>query len=245
MPFNELQRRDSWPPTTVRVHSDSDDTEQTSDAIDDNPFSFFLTSPDDVEGEIDDFFSDEDFDLDAGIETPDSSRSPVREISPSSLQRERLSPAIKEDDEDEEEDYDFGLAMPLSLKDFSDKHLSIRKKHQEQRVKDGLGLSGLGLGITLGQAQLAARGRAKIRLVPSRGARGRGQTRSLSIRRKQSWMEPSPEIFTIDEEKECEEMEEKGLSVSALGTGMAGMQFEEKSKPMDIPKVKKKVHWAF
>jgi len=230
MPFNELQRRDSWPPTIVRIHNEDADT---SDAIDDNPFAFFLTSPE----ELDEFFDDDDA-LSAGIETPDSAKSPVREISPSALQRAPLD----DDDDDDDEDYDFGLAMPLSLKDFTFKHNSGRKSRAEQRQKDGL----TGLGITL-QQNAALRGRARVQLVPSRG-RGRGQTRSLSNRRKNSWREPSPEIFTITEERESDDdaKHEGGKESEILVSSSAPASTQIGTLPIDIPKKpKKRVHWAF
>jgi hypothetical protein len=239
--FNELQRRDSWPPTIVRLHNDHGDDD--TDAIDENPFSFFLTSPDD----IDDFFDEED--LDAGIETPESAKSPVREISPSALQRAPLH-----DDEDEEENYDFGLAMPLSLKDFTTKHTSVRKQRAEQRKKDGLEVTGLGILLLEHMSKPSTRGRAKIRPIPTRGARGRGQTRSLSARRPQSWREPSPEIFSIKEERESdddlkfeEEQKENSMPVSASAptTGRIGPGGLRPSSPVSIPKPKKRVHWAF
>jgi hypothetical protein len=244
MPFNELQRRDSWPPTVVRLCDDDVAGDADPDTIDENPFAYFLTSPD----ELDDFF-DDDEDLSAGIETPDSAHSPVREVSPSALQRASLDL----NDDDDEEEYDFGLAMPVSLKEFTTKHNSMRKARAEQRKADGLGM--LGLGISLSQST-AARGRAKLRLVPTRGYRGRGQTRSRSLsarRPPQSWREPSPEIFSIKEERESDEdgksaerMEsDKAISSSAPTTSRIGVGGLAASSPVPISKPKKKVHWAF
>jgi len=228
MPFNELQRRDSWPPTVVRLR---DEESEDTDAIDENPFSFFLTSPED----IDDFL---DEDLSAGIETPDSSKSPVREISPSALQR-----ALLDDDSDEQDGDDFGLAMPLSLKDFSLKHTSGRKSRAGLRSDDDL----KGLGITLPEFS-ATRGRAKIRLTPPpRSGRGRGQTRSLSARRPQSWRLPSPDIYSIKEEKESDDeakaeeevVKEAPISASApVTTKIDEFVIQMPKKP------KKRVHWA-
>ncbi len=231
MPFNELQRRDSWPPTIVRIHNEDADA---SDAIDDNPFSFFLTSPE----ELDDLFDDDDA-LSAGIETPDSGHSPVREVSPSALQR---APLDDDDEDDDDEDYDFGLAMPLSLKDFTVKHNRGRTSRAEQRQKDGLP----GLGITF-QPHAAIRGRARVQLVPSRG-RGRGQTRSLSNRRKNSWREPSPEIFTITEEKESDDdaKHDGGKQNEIVVSSSAPASTQIGTLPINIPKKpKKRVHWAF
>jgi hypothetical protein len=223
MPFNELQRRDSWPPTIVRVR---DDEPEESDAIDENPFSFFLTSPED----IDDFLEDE---LSAGIETPDSSKPTVREVSPSSLQR-----ALLMDSEDEH----FGLAIPLSLKEFTQKHTSGRNSrigHREDEQEHGLGIA---------IPKPSVRGRPKVRLAYTpRGGKGRGQTRSLSARRNQSWREPSPDIWSIEEERESDdekqgryEVADVQISASAPASTRIGV-LATQSKTQ---KPKKRVHWA-
>jgi hypothetical protein len=221
MPFNELQRRDSWPPTIIRIR---DEEPEDLENIDEDPISFFLTSP----ADIDDFLDEED--LSAGIETPESSNSPVREVSPSTLQRRPL-----EDDQDE--DLDFGLAMPMTLKDFTAKYTSGRNSRAGQRPEDDL----KGLGIAIPEFS-ATRGRPKVRLTPSRG-RGKGQTRSLSARRPQSWREPSPEIFTIKEERDTDdnqnpEKAETPISASAPASTNIGAMMTPSSKP------KKRVHWA-
>ncbi|KAH7412848.1 hypothetical protein BKA64DRAFT_637534 [Cadophora sp. MPI-SDFR-AT-0126] len=238
MPIHELQRRDSWPPTVVRIHDD--DTEE--DPIDEDPFSFFLTSPED----LDDFL---DEDLSAGIETPDSS-SPVREVSPSALQRSPLP------DEDSDEDDSFGLAMPLSLKDFTRKHASSngRKSRAGQRTDD---LKGLGIALPPNAEFSASRGRAKVRLTPPpRNGRGRGQTRSLSARRPQSWRLPSPDIYSIKEERESDEDLKKGgegqgqgkidLESPISASAPASTNIDQVMMGVSLPKKpKKRVHWAF
>lgn len=224
MPFNELQRRDSWPPTILRIRDD--EPEEETSAIDENPFSFFLTSPEDLD--------DDDLeDLSAGIETSSSKSSQVREISPSAIQR---SPLPLEDDEDEEVEY--GFAMPLSLKEFTLRHTDGRKSRQEQRTEDKLA----GLGIAIPEFT-ARRGRATVRLTPSRSGRGRGQTRSLSARRPHSWQVPSPDIGTIKEERESDDGEneqnapKQEMSVSAPPSPEATKK--------EVAKPKKRVHWAF
>jgi hypothetical protein len=240
MPFNELQRRDSWPPTIVRIPppSSSDLTFDPS-VLDADPISFFLTAPED----IDDFLSDEE--LSAGIET--GSKAPViREISPSSLQR---VPRLDEEDEDEEE-----FEAPMTLKDFTAKHNSGRTSrsghYSESEKKNG----GLGLGITLPE-HAAMRGRARVKLIPEGRGRGRGRARTLSARRPQSWREPSPEIWRIEEEREDELNgnekakvvggEAMGRSVSTPGSVGGGIL---KGSPAwsasPSPGPKKRVHWA-
>lgn len=225
MPFNELQRRDSWPPTQIRIH---DEESEDLDAIDENPFSFFLTSPEDI---------DDDEDLSAGIESSTSKSEQVREVSPSDIQR-ASSPL---DDDDDEEDYDFGLAMPLSLRDFTRKHTSDgRKSRAGKRAEDGL----KGLGIAIPGAN--ARGRATVRLAPSRSGRGRGQTRSLSVRRH-SWVMPSPELGTIKEERESDEEEQQNdkLVISEISVSAPATSYMDTVFPSPSPKPKKRVHWAF
>ncbi|KAF8850284.1 hypothetical protein BDZ45DRAFT_196844 [Acephala macrosclerotiorum] len=245
MPIHELTRRDSWPPTQVHLQSSpshpSHPSHDIEDIIDANPFAFFLTSPEELD--IDDYLSDED--LSAGIETPES-KSPVREVSPSALQRNPLP-----EDVDDEEDYEFGfgLAIPLSLKDFTNNTNSGRKSRTGNRSKEE---ELHGLGINLGD--FPSRGRAKVRLVPARSGRGRGlrQSRSLSARRPQSWTAPSPEIFSIREERESDEekngnpglsmkVDEDIYSASApASTQIGGIMASPKTKP----KEKKRVHWA-
>jgi len=238
MPFNELQRRDSWPPTIVRLRNEVEEDEEASE-IDDDPFSFFLTSPDDI--------IDDDEDLSAGIESSTSPKTlQVCEVSPSTIQKH--SPPLPIDDEDEgeydeDEDIDFGLAMPLSLKDFSRKHTNVndgRQSRSSQRAEDGL----KGLGISVPEFTPTLRGRAVVRLTPGRG---RGQTRSLSARRPRSWRAPSPDLGSIMEERESDEdiRNEEGLvpriefSVSAPATSYMEQATALPAKP------KKRVHWAF
>jgi hypothetical protein len=223
MPFNELQRRDSWPPIIVRINVD--DADDIS-AIDEDPFSYFLTSPDDLE---------DDEDLAAGIESSTKS-TPVREISPSTIQRSPLP--LMDDDEDE----DFGFAMPLSLKDFALRHTSNgRESRATNRTDDGL----KGLGITIPHLR-SSRGRPAVRLTPLRNGRGRGQTRSLSARRPHSWRVPSPDLGSIKEERESDE-EGKSEGEKKVGEGFSTSaptpSKTEKAAPSPTPK--KRVHWAF
>lgn len=221
MPFNELLRRDSWPPTIVRIN---DEDAAEANPIDEDPFSYFLTSPDEL---------DEEEDLSAGIESA-TKPTQVREVSPSSLQHSPL-PFEDTDDDDDDDDDEFGLAIPLTLRHFTPRHSSGAREPRPT-----------GLGISLPQLR-SSRGRPTVRLSPSRGARGRGQTRSLSARRPHSWRVPSPELGSITEEKECEEEAAKetegqtkvGLSVS--GPIPAEL---EKSKQSPKSKPKKRVHWA-
>lgn len=149
MPFNQLKRQDSFPPTILHLSPSNTNkplpsvpAENDSDV---NPISFFLTTPTPEEDDYDydddsiDYFSDAfDEDYGAGIEgsEEDLRSREVREVSPSSLQREKEA-AVTDDIEDEvevdntpllfrdlideeaEDEVIFGFAMPLSLKDFA------------------------------------------------------------------------------------------------------------------------------
>ncbi|KAF7863020.1 hypothetical protein EAF04_007103 [Stromatinia cepivora] len=221
MPFSELHRRDSWPPTIIHLRENNLDLE----SIDENPFSYFLTSPDEI--------TDDDIDdLSAGIESDDEGKSEVREISPSALQRAPL------DDEDEDEDVLFGFPIPLSLKDFTKVYGSGRESRAAHRMDENL----KGLGISIPEF-IASRGRAKVRLAPPRG-RSRGQTRSVPLRRPHSWREPSPDLGSIKEERESENAEEAKVDNGAKGIASAPATAVVPSKAVASPKPKKKVHWA-
>jgi len=222
MPFSESSRRDSWPPTILRIRED--DTVDT-DSIDENPFSFFLTTPED---DIDD-----DEDLSAGIESKSSKIHQVREISPSDIQRSPLPL-----DDEEEDDADFGLAMPLSLKDFTRKHINDgRTSRAGKREEDGL--TGLGIAIPVS----TIRGRATVQLAPARNGKVRGRTRSLSARRPRSWRAPSPDLGSIKEERESdEEGKIEYLTVDEFSASAPATTYI--TQAVILPKPKKKVHWA-
>jgi len=227
MPFNELQRRDSWPPTVLRIREEEP---EDTDPIDEDPFSFFLTSPEDID------FEDED--LSAGIESSKSKFPQVQEVSPSTIQKH--SPPMQHDD-DEDEDEDFGLAMPLSLRDFTRRQTGDgRKSRSTQRPADAL--TGLGIAIPI----TAVRGRATVRLTPSRSGRGRGQTRSLSARRPRSWRAPSPELGSITEERESDEEGKLGVEDATNEFSVSAPVTSNMEQAAAMPvKPKKRVHWAF
>ncbi|TVY94482.1 hypothetical protein LAWI1_G001209 [Lachnellula willkommii] len=221
MPFNEQQkrnlRRDSWPPTIVRIPEDLE-------SIDENPISFFLTSPEDM----DDFLSDDE--LSAGI---DPKLPEIREVSTSSLQR---VPRLEEDDEEE-------FDVPMTLQDFTERHNSGRKSRTGQHKDGAERLAGLGIMLP---EHAAMRGRPRVKLVPEGRGHARGRARTLSARRPQSWREPSPEIFSIKEEREDEGEiggTAMGRSVSTPGMISGGiLKMSPSLSPSPGPK--KRVHWA-
>ena len=80
MPSHHLIRRDSWPPTILRLNNESTTDISDTDAT---PFAYFLApAPPDSDDEDDAYL-----DLSAGIESDDAKTPQVREVSPSSLQR--------------------------------------------------------------------------------------------------------------------------------------------------------------
>ncbi|KAI9742542.1 MAG: hypothetical protein M1818_003682 [Claussenomyces sp. TS43310] len=258
MPFKELNRRESWPPAIVHLQPQDD---ITMDAMDDNPFSFFLTSPDDVEDEI---FDDDD-DLSAGIETP-AERPSVREVSPSSLQRV-ASPRHDEDgneDDDIDESYIRGitraLSMPLSLEDFTSLHSSYQDKvlsrshpHSGHRSRPVQQPSRPLIHEPQSQripSTPTLRGRVGLNpAVQSRGrGRGRGQTRSVPARRPRSWREPSPDVWSIPEEREdATDAEMADISLLNLNeqVNMAKRSVHRGAADVSAPKkIVKKVRFA-
>jgi hypothetical protein len=224
MPFNELQRRDSWPPTILHIRENHNPRTDTFDptAIDENPFSYFLTSPEDL-----DEFDDED--LSAGIESS-SSKPIIREVSPSSLQRVPLT--IEEVDEE-----DSGFEVPMTLKEFTVKHISGR----QSRTGRHAGPTGLGISIP---ENASMRGRARVKLAPNRAGHGRGRARTLSARRPQSWRMPSPDIFSIEEENEDESQIERTNTPEIVVTTPTETHIYHLAPAALEPKKKKRVHWA-
>ena len=221
MPFSEPSRRDSWPPTILRIRGDE---AGDSDAIDENPFAFFLTTPED---DID------DEDLSAGIESRSSKSPQVREISPSDIQRSPLPL-----DEDEEDYSDFGLAIPLSLKDFTSKHTNDGRTSRAGKRQEN-DLTGLGITIPIS----TTRGRTTTQLTPTRTGRGRGRARSLSARRPRSWRAPSPDLGSIKEERESDEEGKTGyLAVEEFSASAPATTYITQATIVQKPK--KKVHWA-
>ncbi|KAF5017796.1 hypothetical protein F66182_10247 [Fusarium sp. NRRL 66182] len=215
-------RRDSWPPTQMRLQptiSTKTNPLPPLDDIDDDPLTYFLTPAPLLE---DDDLEDVMFDFDAGIEDSSSSRPIIRSVSPSTLDGLRkpglrpMSPDTSSEisesnDEDDDEDYisfspsKHGL---LSLRDlFVNSRPPVRPKSPafDQSSNNAL----------LSPAALSSsphlRGRSR-----GRGRRG-ASSRSYSATRRpgQLWREPSPDVWSIEEETEEEMMSEMGSSVGA------------------------------
>lgn len=232
MPFTEPNRRDSWPPTILRLHDDYEGT-ISPEEIDEDPFAYFLTSPTPEEDEDFDIFED----LSAGIEAPDKPNTPVREVSPSSLQRTPL-------DIEDDSYLGLGIAVPLSLRDFS---LAHEKKKSEKSNRKHLSAQAPALRV-----------RRTVRLAANHTIRSRGhaRTRSHSAPRPHSWREPSPDVWSIPEEKEDMDVDDVPLlsgdedppAGTVEVTGSAKDEPRRKGEVMMVDtspqKIKKRVHWA-
>lgn len=212
--------------------------------IDENPFSYFLEAP-----SLDDY--DDSFDLSAGIEGSSTPPNPeIRSVSPSDfigrreekvlLEERRLKRERAREREErlqvEEENRGLagwlGIDAPLSLRDFTDR--------QSRKRRAG--------GPPSPSTQ---RGRGVVRLTPSHRRSGRVRSRSASVPKRHSWREPSPEIGSIPELEEVDEMMFDGreqtpdlLSDNGLSEleGMAEPEIVRKR-----PKIggkKKSVRWA-
>ncbi|KAK2024547.1 hypothetical protein LX32DRAFT_95897 [Colletotrichum zoysiae] len=235
--------RDSWPPTLVRLAPTTPKEYPSLDDIDEDPLTYFLTPAPDPED------SDEDVSMmnfDAGIED-NSPREIVRSVSPSALDglnkalNGRKPPPVPElsdlatpDTDEEEEDYirfaPHGFMIPFSLRDLAVDGV----KSKARSVPSGALLSP--------SSFLPGRGRAPVR--PG----GRGRQRSVSFRHQRPqhvWREPSPDVWSIEEETEEELMSETGSSIGAMGDvgDAVGVAETRMDKDVEAAKPKKKVRF--
>ncbi|KAF4467335.1 hypothetical protein FALBO_5792 [Fusarium albosuccineum] len=217
-------RRDSWPPTQVRLKptvSTKDEPLPSLDDIDNDPLTYFLTPA----PLLDDDDMDDDMMLfDAGIEDSSQPRPIVRSVSPSTLDGLRkpglrpispdtsseISTSCNEEEDDDDEDYisfspsKHGL---ISLQDiFAHSRPPVRPKSPAFNQSTNPALLSP---ASLGSPQLRGRTRG-------RGRHG-ATARSVSARRRpqQLWREPSPDVWSIEEETEEEMMSDMGSSVAA------------------------------
>ncbi|KAM0274885.1 hypothetical protein ACHAQH_007774 [Verticillium albo-atrum] len=232
--FQSTPRWDAWPPTQMRLTPSTPKDYPSLDDINEDPLNYFLTPPPDfadASGDID------MFEFDAGIESPHSSNDIVRSVSPSSLEGlskpgsppvPDLSDLATPDTDDEEENYirfaphHFGL--PSTLRDFMTD--SKKSKHSPASASPS---SSLG----------SPRGR-------SRGSRpvGRGRQPSFASRRRQQqvWREPSPDVWSIEEETD----EDMGELSSSVAGELASAMKKDRTLPVDIQAAKpmKKVRFV-
>ncbi|KAG9497717.1 hypothetical protein J7337_010588 [Fusarium musae] len=220
-------RRDSWPPTQMRLKptlSTKNRPLPSLDDIDDDPLTYFLTPAPLLDG---DDMDDVLLDFDAGIEDASSPRPFVRSVSPSTLDGLRkpglrpmspgtsseISESNNEDDyDDDDEDYvSFSPSKHgglLSLRDlFANSRPPVRPKSPafNQSTNNSL------LSPTALSSSPKLRGRSRGRGRHGASSRGHSATR----RPGQLWREPSPDVWSIEEETEEEMMSEVGSSVGA------------------------------
>lgn len=199
-------RRDSWPPTQVHLHSTSKEDVPRSllDDLDDDPLTYFLTPAPDT----DDFEAD----FDAGIQSPDGSVDVVRSVSPSSLDGLRRSPSPDQDSDatsDDEEYIRFSSDRPTSRHSWLSRDLAVESLRYRPRTPTfGRSANALLLPSPSSHLALPSRGRSAAK-APRRGALVR--TMSAKARPRQLWREPSPDVWSIEEETE-EEMLSEGES---------------------------------
>lgn len=255
-------QRDSSPPIQVRLRpsveqDDAEIAELDLSKIDENPITYFLTP---AQSAYDDDGDDMDFemDFDAGIEDAKHPPPIVRSVSPSSLDGLSLPPprlptpprrsASPDPDRDmplTPEDVDsymhlagkgrphpFGL--PFSLKEFT----TSKSKVLDKQGNDNAGaLPSPGFSHA---PPVSVHGRPRTRPSPVVVRRGRSRVLSARRRSPHAWREPSPDVWSIEEETEEELNSEMGDST------MEGDTAEPtENKGIDIPAAKPKKRVRF
>lgn len=226
-------RRDSWPPTQLRLShavEDKDEPRPLLD-IDEDPLTYFLTPAPDMDGYEE---GAEMMDFDAGIE--DTSHPPeiVRSVSPSSLDglskpTDRASSPEMDSDvpsPDEHDDEDYVRLSPskaghLTLRDLAIDSLRYRPRSPVFGRSANALLSPASFPAPQARGRSVARGR-------------RGLTRSLSARAARPghlWREPSPDVWSIEEETEEELLSDAAMSDGGDEDAVSGGEDVVAAKP--------------
>ncbi len=258
MPASEQRARarwDIWPPTQMllrpSLEHDDADIDDLDLAMDEDPIAYFLTpapSSDDEDLDMMDF--------DAGIEDSKHPAPIVRSVSPSSLEGLRLPPprpptppkspstpdldsdrACTPDDDDEDYiHFSGGHSRTLPTLFGPRETGSSRHKGSEGMLSPGSYL----------EASRANRGRAVARPGPwAHGAAGglSGRTHARSSRRPpRAWREPSPDVWSIEEEGEDAASIDAGES--ALVNGQGSKHSGSKNIDVAAAKPKKRVRFV-
>lgn len=201
-------RRDSWPPTQVRLEPKSSkknpEPRPLLDDIDEDPLTYFLAPTADHE-------EDYSMDFDAGIEDPNHPSEMVRSVSPSNLDdlnKDRPSSpecdsdvSITSPDDDDDEDYIRWSPHNSRLTSFQDLHTSDLAARTRSPV--------------FGRSTNALLSPNSFPAPTPRGRSIRGRPRSSSLRSRPThlWREPSPDVWSIEEETEEEMVSEMGNSM--------------------------------
>jgi hypothetical protein len=240
-------RRDSWPPTLLRL--DSSKSSKSSkretprallDDIDEDPLTYFLTPAASGDEDGDDMMGADDMemDFDAGIEYTGHPREVVRSVSPSSLEglskpppSDRASSPDQDSDITNSDDEEYIRFSPPSgrgtwpWRDLAAESLNYRSRSPV------FGLGANALLLSPSYSYSSSPSPSSSYPAPSRGrsnARSRRgtQTRSLSARRRPGhlWREPSPDVWSIEEETEAEMLGEVEAAFAAAvdPTAIAG-----------------------
>ncbi|KAK5656187.1 hypothetical protein OQA88_4947 [Cercophora sp. LCS_1] len=236
----------SSPPTLVRlqpsVGNDANIVDLDLSEMDEDPLTYFLTPAQPPVCEDSDAM-DFEFEFDAGIEDAKHPAPIIRSVSPSSLgglslppsspPRRSLSPDMPPTPEDHE-DYihlaakgrPHSLGLPFSLRD-----LATGKGKNE--AKDDSSPPRFPLIIPtapLNWSQEDSKSRPEPRAL--RASQRRGRSKAVSLRRSPHvWREPSPDVWSIEEETEEEVNSEMGNSA------MYGAE-DVKTKAIDIQAAK-------
>ncbi|PHH87687.1 hypothetical protein CDD83_8533 [Cordyceps sp. RAO-2017] len=234
---NIWSRRDSWPPTQVRLSPSmskrSSDPRPLLEDIDDNPLTYFLTPTADNELDV---IGDEDLDFDAGIEDSSHPREIVRSVSPSSLgglSRPKARAASPDLDSDgpatDSDDDDYIRFSPGA---------ASRLAPLRNMAIDGLRLRSRSPPV-LGRAATTSEGFLSPASFPAARSRGRsgarvqrmGPARSASARPRPGrlWRQPSPDVWSIEEETEEEVLKSEASEGSGSGQGAGAAAVEQKA----------------
>lgn len=236
---NSWSQRDSWPPTQVRfTRSSSDKSEPRPllEDIDENPLTYFLTPAPDTNEDIDDFSADDMLDFDAGIEDTNHPRAIIRSVSPSTLdglsklRAKAVSPdfdsdVVTTDEEGDDEDYiRFSPPSPSFLTPFRGlnvESLKLRSKSPPFGRANGF----LSPAASFPAPSSPPRGRPRAALTRSYSAGSR-----LPPRPRRLWREPSPDVWSIEEETEEDLFMAVSTTTPAYAKNNQGLQ-EEAAKP--------------
>jgi len=208
------QGDDTWPPTQIRLspsEPDEDEPRPILSDIDDDPLTFFLTpAPEYEDGDM----GGDPMDFDAGIEDSSRQHEPVRSVSPSNLEGlskpdagvASLDPDSDVPTPDEDDDEDYIRLSPNNFRFFSLPDLTIDSRKSRPRSP----VFGHSANANAPLPSALPRGRPYSRVR-------RAQSRSLSARAvpRHLWREPSPDVWSIEEETEEELMSDLGSSVAA------------------------------
>ncbi|RYP02850.1 hypothetical protein DL764_005570 [Monosporascus ibericus] len=239
-----------WPPSPSRHPPPLDEDNSTEDESDvppllqEEPLTYFLTPATPREEEEDLEF---DFDFDAGIEDSSRPRNIVRSVSPSTLDglkkykpksRDPECAILDDDDDDDDSDEEDYIRFrptklqPLGFDDLPGRPRSRSATSATNTEEDSL----LPVSFHVG----SPRGRPARRFAPPRRPFGDKPRGLPPLQRRHSWREPSPDVWSIEEEPEKETMSERGFSVEDLEDGRTG-----RTKPIDIPAAKPKKRVRF